>query len=494
MIKGKVMAMENGLLLIKLLDGSSLSAKVPDGFEASPGTLLTLQIGESIGEQLTARIVQMDIPQQADETNTQDNPMSRITRQLEALGVKATKDLVSKALGLLDENPGLGVEKAAFLAANGMESDPAMLEMAVKLANREFNLSDNLQTLRQMLADSLSGADRATLESLLKPVLLDLDAGQAVRDLAGRLADLHNAASGEDLALSEGAKLMLTRELLDALKGSITSGTPLNEGQVLDTLQRALSSLQSNKTLFPEGLNISDKQLKALIRDFIRTMEGIGQKTGELFHQEKPDTEKIMESIFDKAYLKLEDDEAPSVDMDEKFGTLRKILNLAADSTKLADGKGGQAIQPVVQELSKALQFFNQVSTYQVYVHIPLMIQQQQTVGELYIMKRGSRKTRIDPEQFTLFISLCTQNLGLVESFLNASHRCVTIHFRVESQQLADFVRAHHKELYEALGEKGYKLAEMKCRVLESSPVNLTNAAEKVASELGMNSRVDLRI
>jgi len=49
-------------------------------------------------------------------------------------------------------------------------------------------------------------------------------------------------------------------------------------------------------------------------------------------------------------------------------------------------------------------------------------------------------------------------------------------------------------ELYEAFRKKGFKLAEMKCRVLENEPAGLLDAGKTTESVLGINARVDLRI
>lgn len=488
LIQGRVTALDNGLLLVTLLDGSSFSANIPEGYDVPPGTLLTLQIGERAGDQITARIVRMDTPERS------NNQISQITRQLQALNIKPSEVLVSSVLDLLDENPGLGIDKASFLAANGMESDPAMLETVAKLANREFDLNQNLQTLSRILEDTLSGADRVSQESLLRPLLLEQEAEQAVREMAGRLIELHNETSKEGIPLGQEAKLFLARQLHDALSGSITGHEPLDEGRVFDTLQSVFSNLSQGKNPLSGGLNIEDNPIREVLGDFIEVIQRVAAKTGELFKQESPDIKKIINNFFEKAYVRAEDGDIRSIDLKEKAEVLKKVLSLAADTAMLTDEKGGQAIRPLAQELTDALRFFSQVNTYHVFMHVPLIINQHQTTGELYIMKRRARKGRIDPNQFTLFISLNTQNLGLIETFLNASSRYVTIHFRVGSSHLADFVRAQRKDLYEALEKKGYKLAEMKCRVFEDEPINLLNAGEATESVLGMNARVDLRV
>lgn len=499
LIQGRVTAMENGLLLITLLDGSSFSASIPEGLDVPPGTMLTLQIGEPAGDQVTARIVRMDTPSK--QENESGGQVSQVTRQLQSLGVKATDDLISRVLDLLKENPGLGLKNAAFLAANRMDSDQAMLEMAVKLANREYDINDNLQALSRMLTDSLSQADRAGQESVLKPLLFERYAEQIVRDLSERII----GSPGEGRVPSQEDILFLAGKLTDALKGFITGNEPLDREQVYDAVRDMLSALSpardttpgntdTGRGPLPGGLNIEDGQLDEILKGFAGDILKTVERTGEYFEKESADIKKIIGEIFEKAYVRVEDGRAADIDLREKAEALKKVISLASDTAKLADGKGSQAIQPVVRELSNALSFFSQVSTYHVFMHVPLIINRHETAGQLYIMKRKSKRGRIDPNQFTLFMSLKTQNLGLVETFLNATYKYVTIHFRVENDHLAEFVKAQRKDLYEALEKKGYRLAEMRCRVFGDEPVNPLDAGEVTESILGMNTRLDLRI
>ena len=91
LIQGRVTALDNGLLLVTLLDGSSFSANIPEGYDVPPGTLLTLQIGERAGDQITARIVRMDTPERS------NNQISQITRQLQALNIKPSEVFFQRA-------------------------------------------------------------------------------------------------------------------------------------------------------------------------------------------------------------------------------------------------------------------------------------------------------------------------------------------------------------------------------------------------------------
>ena len=58
-LKGRVQSLDDGILLIKLLDGKLFSAAVPEDFFASQGDTITLEIGQRQNNQLTAQILSM---------------------------------------------------------------------------------------------------------------------------------------------------------------------------------------------------------------------------------------------------------------------------------------------------------------------------------------------------------------------------------------------------------------------------------------------------
>ena len=59
-LKGRVQSLENGILLINLLDGKSFTAAVSEGFTANEGDVITLEIGQRQNNQLTAKILSLD--------------------------------------------------------------------------------------------------------------------------------------------------------------------------------------------------------------------------------------------------------------------------------------------------------------------------------------------------------------------------------------------------------------------------------------------------
>ena len=228
-------------------------------------------------------------------------------------------------------------------------------------------------------------------------------------------------------------------------------------------------------------------------------MENIHTKTDALIAgDKKPDFQKqikaVLEKLFDKASIKVEDSITEKFDIKEKNESLKEIMDFSQKVLNSLDDSAKASNLPAFKEIDNAFKFFSQVNTYDSILQLPIMINRENTTGELYIMKRKKGRKKIDTENFTLFLSLTTNSLGIVESFLNASRKCITISFRVEDENLVKLVKENYRVLYDGLLEKGFKLVEMKCRILEKDRVNPVNAVEKAQELLGTQNRVDLKI
>lgn len=500
LIQGRVASIKDGILLMKLLDGSSFTASLSGDVDIPEGTFLTLQIGEPIGDQLTARIVSRE--PQSGKPEGDSSLATRVGEQLKAYGGKAAGEFISKVIDLIGADPSLDIGKASFLVANRMDEHPGMREMILKLAQNEFQLDTNLTVLKDSIIEALPKIEDSALEALLRPLLGNSGMDNAISDLADKIiqslaqAQPENGAAHLSAPPSERPNLVadLAGRLAEALTNANLPSEMPDSAAIMSMVKEALAALNIVRNTSSEQPTIPDDVLRDAVSEFISSMSELHKDAGMAQKPEPAIIRKAVEELFEKAYIKAEGGVSEPVDIGEKVKALKNVLTFTDEAMKLVDSKSAQTMLPVVRELQNALQFFNRTDTYHVFVQIPFMINNHKTTGELYVMKRKSKRGRIDPNQFTFFMSLSTQNLGLVEAFLNASNRCITISFRVEDEALVDFFRSHRKMLHEALGEMGYTLAEMKCRLLSENRANLLDAMQQAEEALGMNARIDLKI
>lgn len=117
-LSGRVQSLENGLLLVKLLDGS-FTANAPEGFSIGIGETITLEIGERLNNQLTAKIVGRETASSG-KTDEEAALVNAIKSNLDALGVSSTQRLITSVLDLIDANPGISPEEAALWYPTGL--------------------------------------------------------------------------------------------------------------------------------------------------------------------------------------------------------------------------------------------------------------------------------------------------------------------------------------------------------------------------------------
>jgi len=98
-------------------------------------------------------------------------------------------------------------------------------------------------------------------------------------------------------------------------------------------------------------------------------------------------------------------------------------------------------------------------------------------------LKRNNGRKRIDPQNATVFLSLDTENLGQVDSLISVNKKNVSLNFRLEKNEIIDYIKENYIQLYEGLAKKGYKLVDIKYRLIDEK-VNLLNAREVLEKEI----------
>jgi type III secretory pathway component EscV len=133
-----------------------------------------------------------------------------------------------------------------------------------------------------------------------------------------------------------------------------------------------------------------------------------------------------------------------------------------------------------IENLQSNLRFLNELNNNTTYIQIPLNIFNKNHTGELYILKKKPGKKNINIDDVSLFVSLDTINLGQVDSLVNINKKNISINIRAERKEAINFIKKNYIDLYNILLEKGYKLVDIKYRLIEEkiSILNLNNIEE----------------
>ncbi len=153
-----------------------------------------------------------------------------------------------------------------------------------------------------------------------------------------------------------------------------------------------------------------------------------------------------------------------------------------------------QTAMNIVGNLESNMSFINQLNNYSSYVQIPLSIFNQNTTGELYMLKRGSKSKKLDASNMTVLISLDSTNIGRIDTLLSVDKKNISTNFRLENSEVFDVLKENHKMLYTSLLEKGFRLVDFTYRLLEE-PLSIVNFEEEAKKEFIKNpNNIDLLI
>nr|WP_276020496.1 flagellar hook-length control protein FliK [Acetivibrio straminisolvens] len=175
--------------------------------------------------------------------------------------------------------------------------------------------------------------------------------------------------------------------------------------------------------------------------------------------------------------------DSKEINVKEIYKDIYKKLEIVRNVLQDSNIPGKQEILNKLDNIKSNINFLNELNKHSVYFQIPLKVFDRNTTGELYILKRNNGRKRIDPQNATVFLSLNTENMGQVDSLINVNRKNVSINLRLEKDEVYDFIKENYIELYEGLLKKGYKLVDIKYRLIDEK-VNLINAQEVLSKEI----------
>ena len=120
------------------------------------------------------------------------------------------------------------------------------------------------------------------------------------------------------------------------------------------------------------------------------------------------------------------------------------------------------------REIEQQVKFMEHINNFTSYIQIPLQIGNRRETAELYVFNDAKGRRKIDPENATLFLSLNTANLGLVESFVKLIGKNVECDFTLEAPETAQAFSSAMSQLSEGLKALGYTLGRASSKVAEA--------------------------
>lgn len=291
----------------------------------------------------------------------------------------------------------------------------------------------------------------------------------------GEESVLSAAVTGEEISVSPmpaDAKTIFTdMETEDAALSVVI-------GKKGDTIQTEITGPEEkhtdstgtmHETVMSEAEAPSDETVKDSFRKLMDQMllktAGHVQKTEEFYYETgktlahlmgTPEFEDLFqESLSGKWLLKPEDD----IHKDKVKEVYRKVLEQTAGLKEALSnvGKEDSVAMKSVQNLSRNVEFLNELNQNFSLLQLPLKMSEQKAHGDLYVYTNKKNMTS-DKGAVTALLHLEMDHVGDMDIYVAMQSQKVSTKFYLESDDMISFFEEHMDELDHRLAQKGYAL------------------------------------
>ncbi|ABN51995.1 MAG TPA: flagellar hook-length control protein FliK [Hungateiclostridium thermocellum] len=504
-LRARVVDITANELLLKLFDGTLINAGTMTPIDAKKGELLDFIVKNKVNNQLFLEIMK-DGVQNAAQPNVEDEIKNKLAQlgikpdrrnmetaaELRANGTQLNAENITKVVDAVLRFKNLGIAKAAYLVSNNIIPEEKSITSLNRFVEGRVRLSSELLDLASSLAEI---QDKDVAFAILKK----LNAMDYPFQKSGETSDvstspihyengkIYNSQKNwhiEGNVAQKSEKEHWSRKPELSRNGNI--GTENLDKTVKNVDIEGNEILQLKKKTadfvnYKENIEKSEKELADFLNVILASQ---GSRSAGKGRSETNNVAQVIKKSFEKMFAKINEEvEGRDINVKEFYRDIYKKLEIVRKVLEETDIPGKQEILNKVDNIKSDINFLNELNKHTVYFQIPLKIFDKNTNGELYILKRNNGRKRIDPQNATVFLSLDTENLGQVDSLISVNKKNVSLNFRLEKNEIIDYIKENYIQLYEGLAKKGYKLVDIKYRLIDEK-VNLLNAREVLEKEI----------
>jgi len=504
-LRARVVDITANELLLKLFDGTLINAGTMTPIDAKKGELLDFIVKNKVNNQLFLEIMK-DGVQNAAQPNVEDEIKNKLAQlgikpdrrnmetaaELRANGTQLNAENITKVVDAVLRFKNLGIAKAAYLVSNNIIPEEKSITSLNRFVEGRVRLSSELLDLASSLAEI---QDKDVAFAILKK----LNAMDYPSQKSGETSDVSTSPIHY-----ENGKIYNSQKNWH-IEGNVAQKSEKEHWSRKPELSRNGNIVTENLDKTVKNVDIEGNeilQLKKKTADFVNYKENIEKSEKELAdflnvilasqgsrsagkgRSETNNVAQVIKKSFEKMFAKINEEvEGRDINVKEFYRDIYKKLEIVRKVLEETDIPGKQEILNKVDNIKSDINFLNELNKHTVYFQIPLKIFDKNTNGELYILKRNNGRKRIDPQNATVFLSLDTENLGQVDSLISVNKKNVSLNFRLEKNEIIDYIKENYIQLYEGLAKKGYKLVDIKYRLIDEK-VNLLNAREVLEKEI----------
>lgn len=439
-LRGEIVSREGSNAQIRLLQDVLIDAKVDADIRLDLGQNITFQV-KSNGQTLNLSPLFTNMATEG-----------TVRKALDMASLPTNENTVAMTKQLMDA--GLPIDKNTLQQIwheSNTFPDAEIMDIVnlhrLELPVTEENISQmaSYRNLTHQLTEGIADASEA-----LTATLQEMVAGGDVEQVAG----LYQAIT--ELLLAEGE----VSGVADTVQAENT--------QMLQTIVE-----ENPKVLQPEEISaenmgrLSDITVKAVDSDESVTAQlqniqkllkqGLDTKDVHLLHRVLQDS-KVMELpgklLLDSWSLRPEDVESPKK-VEQLYQKLGRQLKGFADALG-ENGQSGSQVYQAVSNLSRNVDFLQQINQTYAYIQLPLHLRQgEHKTGELFVYTNKKNLAKRDG-QVSALLHLDMEHLGPVDVYVAMQDVKVSTKFYVQNDAILDYLESNMDVLTQRLKKRGY--------------------------------------
>lgn len=433
---GEITNITQNEITLSLSDTVSIKASLADALSYNIGDKASFSVKENNGDRI---ILKSNInPEIKNLMNEQT-----ITTALRNANIAVNETTVSLVNNLMKQGQPIDA-KSLHAHLNAMDRVPNATPEDVALLTR-MNLDVNEQNVTALhnymdYEKGMTGQTTKLTESFTN-ALVNTGDNVTTGDL---LLDILNSYS-ETISPGETLNTFIKEDSMAGLKNMITNLSAQTDGTTKELVNNLVNKLDIG--------NITAKELLTDLANIFKG-ENIDKEAMNALLKGKEFGEIVDNFLRQEMYIKPEDVSHENI---QKF-----FSKLLKDNKALADKLAGKPFVAEFlqnnQNISNNIEFMNNINHFMNFVQIPLKMAGQNAHGDLYVYKNGKSGSN-DKDELKAFLHLDMEHLGVLDILVKLKSNNVSTNFKVETEEILDYIEAHMDELNAALNQLGYNVS-----------------------------------
>lgn len=525
-IRAKVLNISANELTLKLFDGTVFNAKALSSLDAEQGDTVDFIVKNNANNQLVLETLRENENSQKSISDTDstlkkllidinikpDKNNIEIAKEIKQNNLPLNKDIFSKIADSILAFKNVTPQKAAYLVANNMPLEEKNITQLNRIVDEKqkigLMLDNTFETLSKLTDKDVMSSVRTAIQQNYdqKAIFVETDT-RTSSSLKQEL--IKNTVEKEFQVFNQEKEGIMpeVKEKLQEFIGKYLSSKSTDEMKINTDektfTDKALLFLKENMKAF-EKLDIYKiKNVESFLKDIFNKINSnkskenydINLETSVMPPIDNAEYEKELKEAVQKLHIKMDENTTgEDLKIKKAYKEIYEKLEIIKNVVEHSAVPQKDEILNKIDNLQSNLKFINDLNNHSTYIQIPLNILGKNTTGELYVLKKGSKGKKIDPQNTSVFVSLNTPNLGQIDSLINVHKKNISLNVRVEEQAVIGFIKENYIELYNSLLGKGYKLVDVKYRLIEED-INAINAENVIMKELELkNQSIDYKI